>query len=659
MMEQQKQFLDVIDRDLAKARFEAAISLQPLGEETVDLNQALGRVLSQDVIAQVNVPSFDRSNLDGFAVKAADTVGAEEYRPVSLQLTDEQLAAGSQSQQEVTEGFASQIATGGMLPRGADAIVMVEHTDFLDDKLIISKPVSPGSGVAFAGTDVSSGEIILHKGEQLSSRETGILAAIGEAKVQVWRRPKVAIVSTGNEIIAPGQEMKPGFVYDSNARIIADAVKELWGEPLELGIAIDDLAELREKIQQALGVADMILLSGGTSKGQGDLSYQVVHELTDPGVVVHGVALKPGKPICLAATQGKPVVVLPGFPTSAIFTFHEFVAPVIRQLSGLAPASQSTRMAKLDVRVNSEIGRTEFLLVRLLENAQSTSGTTAPQLTAYPIGKGSGSVTTFSRADGFVRIDRHTELIEAQTKVEVQLISRDTKPADLVFMGSHCAGLDLIISQLKSKGIRARFLSVGSSAGLTAVKRGQCDIAGMHLFDPVTESYNQPYLTEDLSLIKGYRRQQGLVFRKGDSRFKGADAKKIISQIKKDTSCMMINRNLGSGTRVLIDQLLKGGQPNGYLIQTSNHRAVMAAVQQGRADWGIAIEAVVDDENIEFLPVKDEHYDFMISHSKLQNPAMQTFLRLLQSEQFFSALAQIKIQTDASMGTLVSVDKKA
>ncbi len=653
MMEQQKQFLDVIDCELAKARFEAELSLAPLAEEVIDLNQALGRVLSRDVLARVNVPSFDRSNLDGFAVKASDTIGAEEYSPVSMQLTDELIAAGVQPEQEITVGFASQISTGGMLPRGADAIVMVEHTNFHENKLIISKPVSPGTGIAFAGTDVSSGELILSQGDQLTSRETGILAAIGEAKVHVWRRPKVAIISTGNEIIAPGEKMTPGFVYDSNARIIADAVKELGGDPIELGIASDNIDDLREKIKAALIEADMILLSGGTSKGQGDLSYQVAYELTDPGVIVHGVALKPGKPICLAATQGKPVVVLPGFPTSAIFTFHEFIAPVIRQLSGLAPASQSVCTAEIAVKVNSEIGRTEFLLVRLLENAHLSDETQPPELIAYPIGKGSGSVTTFSQADGFVRIDRHVEMVDARSKVKVQLISRDTKPADLVIIGSHCSGLDLIISQLKRKGIQVRLLSVGSSAGLIAVKRGQCDIASMHLFDPATEKYNLSYLSDGLSLIKGYRRQQGIIFNKNDPRFQGTDVKQVIIQIKKDPTCMMINRNQGSGTRVLIDQLLNGDQPNGYLIQTSNHRAVMAAVQQGRADWGVTIEAVVDDENIGFLPVKEEHYDFMIADEKLQKQAVQTFIQLLKNEELLASLKKIKIKTDSSTGNLI------
>ncbi len=651
-MAQQKQFLDVISPELAKSRFEAAIALVPV-EEVIPLNQALGRILSRDVTAKVNVPSFDRSNLDGFAVKAADTIGAEEYSPITLQLLDQAIAAGATPKHEIVQGLANIIATGGMLPRGADAIVMVENADVRDGKLSIFKPVSPGTGIAFAGTDVASGQIILYQGDILTSRETGILAAIGEIEIHVWKRPKVAVISTGNEIIAPGQPMSPGLVYDSNARIIADAIKELGGEPLELGIAIDNLEQLRAKIQQAFLQADMILLSGGTSKGEGDLSYQVVYELDDPGVIVHGVALKPGKPICLAASQGKPVVVLPGFPTSAIFTFHEFVAPVIRQLAGLSAASQSMIAAELAVRVNSEIGRAEFLLVRLLDNSQASAQqeTLKPKLAAYPIGKGSGSVTTFSNADGFVRIDQHVELLEAGSAVEVQLISRDTKPAELVIIGSHCLGLDLIMSLLKRKGIQVRFMSVGSSAGLIAVKRGQCDIAGIHLFDPVSTSYNQHCVTEGLSLIQGYRRQQGLIFRADDSRFQGDNAKAVIAQVKNDPDCLMINRNLGSGTRVLIEQLLKGSKPNGYLVQTSNHRAVFAAIQQKRADWGVAIQSLTET-NTGFLEIQDECYDFMIANTKLQKKSVQVFMALLQDKEVQAALAEIGIQADSGSGTL-------
>ena len=298
------------------------------------------------------------------------------------------------------------------MPRGADAVVMVEHTDVRDSELRMTRAVTPGSGVSFAGTDITAGETVVRRGQLLSSRDTGVLAAIGVVHVEVWRKSIVAILSTGDEIIAPGEPMQLAKVYDSNAQILADAVRELGGEPRRLGITHDDVSALRAKLQQALEFADIVLLSGGTSKGAGDVSYHVVAELRDPGIVAHGVALKPGKPICLAATKGRPVVVLPGFPTSAIFTFHEFVAPVLREQAGLGSAKRTTMSARLAVKVNSEIGRTEYLLVGLVESADDEAGTS---LAAYPMGQGSGSVTTFSRADGFATLGRHQEIVEAGT----------------------------------------------------------------------------------------------------------------------------------------------------------------------------------------------------------------------------------------------------
>ena len=292
---------------------------------------------------------------------------------------------------------------------------MVEHTDVDGGELIVTKAVTPGFGVSFAGTDIGAGETVLRRGGLLSSRETGVLAAIGAARATVWRRPRVAIISTGDEIVPPGEPMRPPAVYDSNARVLADAVRELGGEPVVLGIVRDELAELRSQLGAALEQADMVLLSGGTSKGAGDFSYRAVRELTEPGVVVHGVALKPGKPICLAGHRGKGVVVLPGFPTSAIFTFHEFVAPVIRMLGGRPALKRSIVPARTAVKIHSEIGRTEYLLVGLVEGPEG--------LAAYPMGKGSGSVTAFSKADGFITIGRQEELIEAGSPVTVQLLT--------------------------------------------------------------------------------------------------------------------------------------------------------------------------------------------------------------------------------------------
>lgn len=630
-MADQDQFLDVIDRDEAERRFRAAISLIPVGTECIPLSQGLGRILAEDVIARVDVPSFDRSNFDGFAVRASDTFGSSELAPKTIRLLTETLDAGKEPTVSIQSGEVVTISTGGMVPRGADAILMIEHADVLEGIVHVRRAVTPGSGVAYAGTDIATGETVLRAGTVLTSRETGVLAAIGEAEVEVWRQPRVAIISTGNEIIAPGQPMRPAAVYDSNSQVLADAVRELGGLPRFWGIVRDDVAALRAILHSALAESDVVLMSGGTSKGKGDLCYRVVAELKDPGIVVHGVALKPGKPICMAATAGKPVVILPGFPTSAIFTFHEFVAPVIRLLAGRSLESHETIPATLAVRANSEIGRTEYLLVGLVKTDNG--------LLAFPMGKGSGSVTTFSRADGFVTIPRHTEIVDAGQQVDVRLIGRQLEVADLIVIGSHCVGLDYLLSQLQRRGIVSKLLNVGSSAGLLAAKRGECDLAGIHLLDPASGLYNRPFLSDDVTLVPGYGRLQGIVFRHGDTRFEGRSLDEIVAMAIADSSCVMVNRNQGSGTRILIDRLLAGNKPTGYSVQPTNHNAVAAAVVQHRADWGLTIESVARANSLGFVPYQQECYDFVIPRSRSNRPAVKAFLELLASSDSRQALA--------------------
>ncbi len=625
----QQQFLDVIDRDEAERRFRAVLDLRPLEAETVPLSAALGRVLADDVIAPLDVPSFDRSNVDGFAVQSADTFGTSEDRPRTLRLNAETLPTGMQPRQTVTAGTATAIATGAMAPRGADAVVMIEHTDVRDGLLVLQRPVAPGSNLAFAGTDIGQDEIVLRRGDLLTSRETGVLAALGIARVDVVRRPRVAILSTGNELIPPGAPMKPGFTHDSNSTVLADAVRELGCEPIALGIVPDDQPLLLDTLRCALE-HDVILLSGGTSKGAGDVSYRAVAELGLPGIVAHGVALKPGKPLCLAAItrdagRSVPVAVLPGFPTSAIFTFHEFLAPVLRALAGRREHPTALVNARLPMRVNSERGRTEYLLVNLIRDGGENES-----LVAYPMGKGSGSVTAFSKADGFVVIPRQREYLEQDSIVSVQLLGAEVQPADLVVIGSQCTGLDYLLGQLHGRGVTSKVLAVGSTGGLEAAKRGECDLAGVHLLDPETDVYNRPFLTEAVELVRGYGRLQGVVFRKGDARFEGRDLPAAVTAALADAECVLVNRNRGSGTRLLIDRLLGAARPPGYLAEARSHNAVAAAIAQGRADWGVAIEPVTRAAGLGFLPLRQEQYDFVVPRSRRARAAVQAFVDLLE-----------------------------
>jgi putative molybdopterin biosynthesis protein len=612
----QEQFLEVLDRDEAERRWRAAIDTAPLPAEEVALDRALGRVLAEPVRAEVDVPGFDRSNMDGFAVRAQDTFGATEEAPLRLRLSAESIPTGVLPRLEVLPGTASSIATGGMLPRGADAVVPVEHTDLVGGEVVVRRAQVPGGAVSFAGTDVGRGETVLFRGAKLSSRETGVLAAIGMGRVRVVRRPRVAILSTGDEIVAPGEPMRPGLVYDSNGRILADAVAELGAQPHFLGVFRDDEAALREALDAALAEADLVLLSGGTSKGEGDLGARVVDAL-EPGIVVHGVALKPGKPICLAASGRRPVVILPGFPTSAVFTFHEFVAPVLRALSGLPPERRHAVRARLAQKTLSERGRLEYLLVGLSRRSDST-------LAAWPMGKGSGSVTAFSRADGFVRIPRNVEIVDEDAEVEVTLIGRELEAVDLVVIGSHCAGLDRIAGALGREGFTLKVLAVGSQGGLAAARRGECDVAPIHLLDPATGRYNEPFLGAGLRLVPGYSRLQGVVTRPEETR--------AVEELLEDPGLRMVNRNRGSGTRILIDRLLGERHPPGYAHEPRSHYAVAAAVAQGRADWGVAIESVARQAGLRFRPLQPECYDFAVPADRWDRPAVVALRRLLASE---------------------------
>ena len=627
----QEQFLDVVTRAEAQRRFHAHLNLTPLGVENVSLAQARGRVLAQDVIAPVDVPGFDRSSVDGFAVRAEDTVGATAQQPRVLALTPDMLTPGVLPQHAVRPGTASLIATGGMLPRGADAVVMVEHTDIGESadgtlQLEVHGPVVAGRFVAASGSDIALGETVLRRGRVLSSREIGMLAAVGMAEVPVWRRPVVAIFSTGDEIVAPGEPIRPGQVYDSNAAVLGAAVQELGCTALPLGIVPDDTDQLEATLRQALAQADAVLLSGGTSKGAGDLAAGVVGKLDDPGIVVHGVALKPGKPLCLAVSAGKPVAILPGFPTSAIFTFHEFVAPVLRAMSGQPAARQETVAAKLPLRIVSERGRTEYVLASLLRTADGG-------LAAYPTAKGSGAVTAFSQADGFFAVPANTESVAAGTPVSVQLIGSGVEAADLVIIGSHCVGLDRLISLLEAEGVRVKSMAVGSTGGLAAARRGECDLAGIHLMDPATGVYNVPYLTPELTLVPGYGRMQGVVFRPDNPKFRACQSvAEVVAAASADADCLMVNRNAGSGTRILIDRLLGDARPAGYMHQARSHNAVAAAVAQQRADWGLAIDTVAREYGLAFLPLQAEQYDFVVPVARREQPAVQRFVALLWSE---------------------------
>ena len=644
-MSEQRQFLQVVDADEAHARWWAAVGPVAVACEQVALAGLRGRVLAEAVAAPRDVPGFDRSNVDGYAVQAADTYGASETVPRRLRLRAELIACGVAPDLTLGTGEAVAIATGGVVPRGADAVVMVEDTEVEAGELWVRRASAPGGMISFAGSDITRGEVMLRPGVVLGSRETGVLAAIGRDRALVRRRPRVGVLSTGDEIVAPGEPLAPGQIHDCNQTLLADACEELGAEALRLGSARDRGDALSRAIEHALHEAhcDLLLLSGGTSKGAGDLSFGAVAALPGPtpgtpAICVHGVALKPGKPLCLAATAvGDRVVavaVLPGFPTSALFTFYEFVAPLLRALVGVPPAQGEALPARLAHDLGSERGRREYVLVQLLAPPapEDMSGEPPPLPVALPIGKGSGSVTAFCRADGFVAVPAQHERLDAGERVQVQRSAPGRLAPDLLIVGSHCTGLERIADVLHAAGLRVQLIAQGSQGGLAAASRGHCDVAPIHLHDPATGRYNLDFVPPGCTLVPGYGRMQGLVTRTDDRRVTLVGAPPTLPPAVLAPDVQMVNRNRGSGTRVLIDELLaplRPARPAGYTHEARSHAGVVACVAQGRADWGVAIASAAAPAGLAFAPIREERYDFVVPDARRARPAVQAFLRVL------------------------------
>jgi molybdenum cofactor synthesis domain-containing protein len=408
-------FRKLMTFDEAKRVITEKLKLEALGEEEISLLEAYNRVLKEDTASALDIPPFHRSTVDGYAVKAEDTFGAEENQPVKLKACGV-VNVGEPPKISLGKGEAAEIVTGAPIPEGADAAVMVEDTDREDATLLVYRAVTKSENVMKKGTDIKKGETVLKAGQVLGASEIGVLAALGMTKVKVFKVPVVAVLSTGAEVTEPGKKLPPGKIYDINAYSLSTAVRESGGTPVYLGVVPDDKAELRKALEQALASADMVITSGGVSVGPKDLTPQIVDSLGKPGLIVCGIAVKPGKPTTAALVGRKPVFALPGHPTSALLMFHLLVRPVIRLLSSRPESEATTVKAKAGTRMFSAKGRRTFVMVKLKRDKSN-------RLVAEPVETGaSGAITTLAKADGFVEIPENQQFIDSGEEITVALL---------------------------------------------------------------------------------------------------------------------------------------------------------------------------------------------------------------------------------------------
>ncbi|MDW8039852.1 MAG: molybdopterin-binding protein [Nitrososphaerota archaeon] len=409
-------FRRLLTLEEAKQAIQKYFEAKPLGVEETPLLEAFNRVLAEDVVAEMDIPSFNRSTVDGYAVKAEDTFGAAENKPAKLKLCGT-VNVGEKPKITVKRGTAAEIMTGAPMPEGADAVVMFEDTERKNGEVYVYTAVTKDENVMKAGADIKRGETIARQGQFLTSREIGAIAAVGRAKVKVYKIPKVAIFSTGAEITEPGKPLAPGKIYDINAYSLSAAIQESGGKPVYLGVFPDDPVELEKALKTALASADMVVTSGGVSVGPRDVMPTTLSQLGKPGVIVCGIATKPGKPTTVAVISGKPVFALPGHPTSALLIFHLLVRPIIERAAGKKPTENTTIKALTSVRMFPARGRKTFVTVKLKRD----SG----RWVAEPVPTGlSGAITTILRADGFVEIPENQQFVDEGEEVTVYLLRK-------------------------------------------------------------------------------------------------------------------------------------------------------------------------------------------------------------------------------------------
>jgi putative molybdopterin biosynthesis protein len=625
-MARRSYYLEDIALDEAWRRFEAALSeaggVRPLPGETVAVTEARGRVTAEPVWAAVSSPHYHAAAMDGIAVRAADTTAATEREPVRLSLGEQ----------------AVWVDTGDPMPPQHDAVIMAEHVQAIGSDVEILAAVAPWQHVRPLGEDMVATELVLPENHRIRPVDLGALAACGRVELLLRRRPRVAIIPTGTELVPPGTAAKPGEIIEFNSLMVGGAVEEWGGVATRWGIVPDRPEALRRELERALETHDVVVVNAGSSAGSEDYTASVIGELGQ--VLVHGVAIRPGHPVILGVVRGKPVIGLPGYPVSTMLTTEIFLRPLVYRLQGLLPPQPPAIDAVMSRKVLSPMGEDEFLRVTL--------GRVSDRIVATPLTRGAGVVTSLVRADGIARLPRFSEGVHAGATVQVELLrSMDEIERTIVAIGSHDLALDLLASFLQRDypGVRLSSANVGSYGGLVALKRGEAHLAGSHLLDEQTGEYNLAFIQQvlpelEVVLVNLTYRDQGLIVPQGNP--KGITSLTDLAR----PGVRFVNRQKGSGTRVLLDyELRRGGIDasaiGGYEREEFTHMAVAAAVMSGAADAGLGILAAARALDLDFVPLLRERYDLVIPRAYYDAPLLQPLLAVIRSAAYCGAVAAL------------------
>ena len=623
-MSERKQFRDLASPAEAHEAI-ASLDLDP-GTETIPLDAAEGRVLAERVDATLDVPGFDRSALDGYALRARETFGATETDPATFDLVGT-VEAGERPTVNLDPGEAVEIATGAVMPPDADAMVAVERTDRLGDeseagddpgeRVAVRTSVTPGENVMPAGADIAAGERALGSGTRLTAREIGLLAALGVDRVPVRAKPRVGIVSTGDELVRVGENLdsEAGQIYDVNSDATAAAVREAGGEPVVYPHAGDDYDALEEVLREAAAECDLVCSSGSTSASAVDVIYRVIEEQGD--LLLHGVAIKPGKPMLVGRLDDSAYVGLPGYPVSALSIFRTFVAPAIREAAGLPEPATATVRGRMAVEERAEEGRHRLVPVGLVEND-------AGETLVYPVDKGSGATTSLVEADGIVEMDAEVAYLDTGEAVTVELFSPDVRPPTLLGVGED----DPLLSRLLDRSDRPRYLGVGSRAGRRWLRDGVPDI--------VAVAGDTDELDADTIEIGGWTREWGLVVPPGNP----DDVAGLADLVDRDLA--LVNRPTASGLRTSLGNALADladergvdrhelvDAIDGFDLALEAHESPARRVAAGGADAGLGLRATAEKLGCGFVPIGEEQVRVLAAADRIEKPGVEALGREL------------------------------